>query len=446
MDVLAHGPRAIPDTLSFTRAGVPWRDVQWLADGALALIYQHAGYFGVTLLVSLVFAWLFTWVYRILLRETGHVPAAVMTTVMAAVVVVLQLLARPLVFSFLLVLGVWELVRVPGRERWVPWLVPPLTVLWANLHPTAFLAPGLVFFGWLTRGRDRRFALAAVLSVAALGATPWGFGWLVDIIPAGDNLQLLSRIDEWQTPRFSEPRFWFMLGYLLIAVGARRWGPRLTWGETLLGVACLAGSLLAVRIAPIAAILWAPYLARDLAGWARERGGWVVGRFWRAAQETSAPFERLFRPGLWPVLVTVLVLAFAPALSRTFPGVSRGFPQDAFPYRAMAAADSLGLGPRVLNGYGWGGFISWVYDARWKVFIDGRAGFYGGDALTDYLDILELRPGWQEALERRRPDWALLEATSVVVDAAPLTGRWRIAYSDPMAVILTPTSAPDSTR
>ena len=452
METLTHGPGPLSDTLSFTRAGVPWRDVSWLADAVFALLYRHAGYFGVAALVALVFAGLFTWLYRILLRETGHVPAAITATGLAALVGVIQLLARPVVFSLVLVLAAWELVRVPGRERLALWLLPPLAALWANLHPMAFIAPGLAIFGWLTRGRDRRLALAALLSLAALGATPWGFGWLRDMVPTGDNLLLFRNIDEWQTPRFSELRYRSLFAYLLLALAVRRRGPRLAWGGALMGLACVAGSLLAVRIGPLAAILWAPWLARDLAG--RERGdtgegrpgGWVLGRFWRAAQESFVPFERVLRPGLWPTLITVLLLAFAPQWSRAFSGVSAGFPAQTFPHRAMAAADSLQLGPRVLNSYGWGGSISWVCGGRWKVFIDGRAGFYSGDALSDYIRLLRLSPGWQGVLERRHLDWMLLEEKSPLVVAAPLTGRWRVAYSDSLAVILTPVPPPGPAR
>jgi len=442
--ILAHGPGAIPDTLSFTRAGLPWRDVSWLADAILALLYRHAGYFGVGALVALVFAGLFGWLYRILLRETGHVPAALTAAGLAALVAALQLLARPVVFSFALVLAAWELVRVPGRERSALWLLPPLAVLWANVHPTAILAPGLALFGWLTRGRDRRFALAALLSAAALGVTPSGFGWLRDMVPAGDNLLLFGSIDEWQAPRFGEPRFWFLFGYLLLALAARRRGPRLTRGEALMGLACMAGSLLAVRIGPIAAILWAPWLARDLAGGGRADNGparspgWVAGRSWRAAQESFGPVERVLRPGVWPALLGLQLIVFAPQWSRAFPDVSEGFPARSFPRSALAVADSLGLGPRVLNHYGWGGYVSWVGAGRWKVFIDGRAGFYRGAALSDYLCLMGLRPGWQEVLERRQLDWLLLPGESPLVAAAPLTGRWRVAYRDRLAAILTP--------
>jgi hypothetical protein len=219
-----------------------------------------------------------------------------------------------------------------------------------------------------------------------------------------------------------------------------------------MGIACLAGSLLALRVGPIAAILWAPAFARDLAG--RERGvtaegppgGRILGRFWRAAQESLAPFERVLRPGLWPALISVTLLAFAPRWSLVFTDVSEGFPAKSFPRQAVAEAERMSLGPRVLNSYGWGGYLSWVCGSRWKVFIDGRAGFYSGDALSDYIALMRLGPGWQEVLERRRPDWMLVQKEQPLVVAAPLTGRWRLAYSDSIAAILTPVPPPGPAR
>jgi hypothetical protein len=442
MDVLAHGPRAIPDALSFTRAGALWRNPEWLSDAIFALLYRHAGYFGVSLFVALLFAGLFAWLYRVLVRETGSVPAALLATIFAAVLASLQVLARPVVFALVLVGLSWDALRVPGRERRAVWLVPLLTVLWANLHPSAFLAPALGLFAWLARGRDRRLALATLLSIAALAATPWGIGWMRDLVPRGDNLLLFRNIDEWRSPDFHDRRSWLLLAYLLLALIARRAGPRPVRGETLLGLGCLAGSLLAIRVAALAVILWAPVLARDLSGWGRERGGWLFGRAWRAMQDSFAPFERAFRPGLWPALAAIVLLAFAPQLPHSRAANDRGFPAALFPYRAMARADSLRLGPRVLNSYGWGGYLSWVYGGRWKVFIDGRAGFYGGDALRDYVRLMLLEDGWTRALERWRPDWMLIDPKAPLVEAAPLTGRWRVAYRDSMAVILTPVRGP----
>jgi len=87
-------------------------------------------------------------------------------------------------------------------------------------------------------------------------------------------------------------------------------------------------------------------------------------------------------------------------------------------------ADSLQFGPRVFNSYAWGGCISWSRSGRYKVFIDGRC-IFGSDT---------------------RADWMLLPQESPLVGAAPLTRRWRVAYRDSMAAILTPVPAPGPAR
>jgi hypothetical protein len=150
----------------------------------------------------------------------------------------------------------------------------------------------------------------------------------------------------------------------------------------------------------------------------------------------TAPFERGLRPGLWPVLLGGLFLALAGRLAPLYPGVAHGFPSDRFPERALAAAERLGLGPRVFNGYRWGGYLSWAAPGRYRVFIDGRAGFFGDAVLADYLTVMELRPGWREVLARYRPDWILVPPDTPVASAAPLAGDWTVAYGDSTAVVL----------
>src|SRR5262249_59860856 len=126
-----------------------------------------------------------------------------------------------------------------------------------------------------------------------------------------------------------------------------------------------------------------------------------------------------------------LSLPLAPALAAGFPQVAHGFPPARFPEKALAVADHQRLGPHVLNGYLWGGYISWVKpDGRYRVFIDGRAGFFGDQVLRDYLEVLELHPGWREVLARRRPDWILVTAHSAIANVAPVTGEWSALYSD----------------
>jgi hypothetical protein len=432
---LAHGPGAIADPLSFTRVGELWHSPQWLGEVLLALAYGHGAYMGVAILCSVVFAATFAWLYRILVRETEHPPAAIVVTILVAQVSLTQFLARPMIFTLPLFLGVWELALRPGRERATLLWAPLLTALWANVHPSAFLAPGLLGFAWWTR-RNRLLAAATGLSLAALAATPWGAGWLRDLVPTGQNLGFFLRIDEWRTPGFREPKFWGLLLFILVSLAARRGSRRLQTSEMTWGLGWLGVTLLSSRMAPYAALAWALPLSRDLGVEERFASLGPLKRAWRGLRDGLAPFEAQLVPGLWPAVVGVAALLAAPFLAPAYPAVARGFAPDRFPARALQEADRLRLGPKVLNGYLWGGYVSWMAPGRYRVFIDGRAGFFGDQVLGDYLTVMELRPGWREVLDRRQPDWILVPPETPLANAAPLTGEWKEVSRDSTAVVL----------
>jgi hypothetical protein len=432
LHVLAHGPGAIPDALSFTRAGAPWRNLEWLGEVLLALAWRHAGYFGVALMCSLVFAATFTWLYRILLHDSNHAPAALAVTVLTALVAYLHALARPVLFTFPLLLAAWELTRAPRRPRLLLIALPALTVLWANVHPSAILAPILAGYALFSHSRTRIAAATLALALLALGATPWGFAWLREISPHGGDL---AWIDEWAAPRFDQLRFIVLLAFILLSLLVRVGAERGRRAESMLGLVALAAALRSARMAPLAAIVWAPALTRDLAARLVQLRG-VPGRVARTLQETFDPFEKAFRPGLWPALGCVVAFAMAPRIGALWPEVKAGFPESAYPKRALAAAERLGLGPRVLSDYGWGGYVPWVSHGRYRVFCDGRLGLFAGDVLEDYDRITHARPGWETSLARRPVDWMLVRPADPIAAVAPLTGRWRVAYSDPVAVIL----------
>jgi len=220
-----------------------------------------------------------------------------------------------------------------------------------------------------------------------------------------------------------------LLAFILISLWARRGRPGLGAAETVWGLGWLTVALFSARMAPFAVMAWAPFLAADLAGWS-----WL-----RGLSDALEPVEREVRPGLWPAVATVVALALAPSLARALPEVARGFSPARFPQAALKMADGRHLGPRVFNGYLWGGYISWVRpDGRYRVLIDGRAGFFGDPVLRDYLGVLELRPDWQEILTRRRPDWILVPARSAIANVAPVTGGWVKAYEDSTAAVLVP--------
>jgi len=440
LEALRLGPGPLPDTLSFTRQGTAWLNPEWLGDVALALAWRHAAYPGVAVLCSLVFAGTFTWLYRILVKETDQPVVSLAGALLAAAVAYLHLLARPSTLVLPLLLAVWELTR-RARPGGATLALPALAALWANVHPSALVVPVLAGYAALTHSRGPRGWIIAVLCLGALSATPTGTAWLVGVIPSPADLAFLRGIDEWRPPRPDELRFLWVWIYAVLALVARRGGTPLGRGERLLGLGVLAASLLVARMAPLAGIVWAPRLAQDLAAHAARARG-LPGAVLAVFQETFAPFERVFQPGLWPVCLGAGWLLAAPYLGAIFPEVERGFSVSTFPVRAVAEAARLDLGPRVFNDYGWGAYLSWVGSGRWQVFLDARVGLYSGNVLADYGRISGVKPGWNDALARHHPDWLLLRSKAPLVRGAADSGRWRVAYRDSLAAILMPVPGP----
>jgi hypothetical protein len=432
---LEHGPRPIPDALTFTQSGALFDNIEWLGEVLLVLFYRHAGYLGIAVVAGVVFAATFSWLYRILLRESEDPVAAILVTVLAAQITLFQFLARPVIFSFPLFIAAHELARKPSRLT--VWLLPLLTVFWANLHGSAYFAPAIAAFYWLSKPRKDALGLSVILSLLALGATPWGYAWLYEQIIA--NQSYFGQVEEWMSPRFNDLRFLpYFLG-ILVALAARWRAPQLSRREAIWGLGWLAATLLSARLGPYAILAWSPYFVRDLVSGQLLDLAPRVRNVWSHLNAGLRTMELKLHPLVWPVVIGAFALVFTRALAPVYPeGVRDGFPENRFPKAALTEAAKLDLGPHVFCNYAWSGFVSWESQERWRTFIDGRAGFFGSAMLDDYLTIITLRPGWQDRLYAWSPDWLLLSPDLPLVSALPLTGKWRVAYQDRIAAVLVP--------
>ena len=85
---------------------------------------------------------------------------------------------------------------------------------------------------------------------------------------------------------------------------------------------------------------------------------------------------------------------------------------------------------------------------RLKVFIDGRAETaFSNDTYTDYLTVLDRKPGWIDVIESSGADfvlWPRWQAKDVATGLVH-TGRWRSLYRDSVSQLLvrTTTALPD---
>jgi hypothetical protein len=210
----------LTDVFSYTVAGQPWANYEWLSEVVFAIVYGAGGLPGLTVVCAAAASASLAFVYALIPGPTVH-----RILLLAGVVagVTLTWSVRPQVFSLLL-LGVtlWLL----QRRAWAP--LPPLFLLWANLHGAValgILALGGTVVAWLIARRrlPRGLVIAVLLCGAATLLTPLGLSYWPEI--AASILRSKTNvIAEWRAPDWPPAHLAFWVGAIALPLLlATRW-------------------------------------------------------------------------------------------------------------------------------------------------------------------------------------------------------------------------------
>jgi hypothetical protein len=230
--IMAHHQIPAGELFAYTAFGNPLVAHEWLSETVFAALAAAGGLLLVTVLMGLV-AWsaLLAAVLRGSMRGAGPVVLAV-GLVLAARVAEPVLGTRPQVFTFALIC--WTLwiaetyLRGGGRRIW---LLPPLFLLWANLHAGFIAGIGLLAIVVLAETVKHHWPMGTVAPIRrirglgiALGASalaacvnPYGPGLYVFAATTGST-ERQKGIIEWQSPNFADPAMWVLLALLLTFV------------------------------------------------------------------------------------------------------------------------------------------------------------------------------------------------------------------------------------
>jgi hypothetical protein len=452
-----HVPHS--DPFSFTRAGHPWVAHEWLSDVVFYELWKHGGAAALIVFSAIITTAGFMLLY---LRCPGSRSWAAAATVLGALAFAAapSWSARPQMFTFALAsLLLWLLERgtergtergpEKNRPRLLFW-IPPLFLLWLNLHAGFALCPALLL----------AFAVG-LIAETALGNTPWRQARpillrvlllllaclaLVPLNPSGAQLYrypldtlrspgMRSFIAEWFSPDFHESLYRpFLLVWLLLltALASSRSRPRGRVIALLLLTSFAA--LDAVRHIPIFILVAIPIIAAAL----------PVPSASLAVSERR-PGSRRFRP-LFNGAVLILMAGFA--LARW---VSLARNQDAreaeqFPQKAVAFLRASDHPGNVFAYYDWGGYAIWRLYPEYRVFVDGRADLYGNDLhgndlqsndlLSQFKTALQLRTGWRDVLDRWQVEAVLVPPSCALAQGLLLDPNWHTAFGDSQAIVL----------
>jgi hypothetical protein len=423
------------DPFSFTRTGQAWVSHEWLSEVLFYEVWRHAGFGGLIVFSAVIT----TAGFMLLYFRCGGVPyLAAAATVLGALASAPAWGVRPQMFTFALAsLLLWLLER--SERTWVLVAIPPMFLLWLNLHAGFALGPTLMLacaLGLLievalgdTAWREVRGSILRVLALVLVCAL------LVPLNPSGTQLYrypldtlrssaMRTVIVEWFSADFHKPRFapyiglWLLL-LVVLALGKHHPKARVLVPLILTG----ALSLDAVRHISIFVLVAVPVIATGLSSMIR-------------ATVIVSSRQKLVRGPALAVVALTLLAGFALTRWAVLIRGQSSAEAEHFPSKAVARLRAGDFGDQVFAYYDWGGYAIFKLYPRYRVFVDGRADLYGGELLRDFQTAVQLRAGWQQVLDRWRMRVVLVPPQSALAQALMLDPEWHAEYQDSQAVLL----------
>ncbi|MEX2046331.1 MAG: hypothetical protein WEE03_04145 [Chloroflexota bacterium] len=414
--MLEHRELLRADVFSSTINGQPYSVGEWLGQIVLYLAYLAGGWTGLVILRGLLIAVCAFFLTRVALRGGAAVIVAVPVTCAALILSEIVWTDRPHLFTLALFPVLLDLLLLARAGRFRLLLaVPPLILLWTNLHGGYALGLALIGIFTLEALLERRnflpFAMTAATALAASLVDPGSLG----LGAAASHATAPPRfIVEESPPDVTRPAGLLFAAFIIGALALAMRG-----GGTLLDVLLLAPllwlGLSAQRHMPYFAFAAVPFICAALPRAYPPLDRWL-------ARRRPYPAVAVIGFGAGVVAMALVGLAFVPSAPN-----ERAYP--------TASLDAVRQGSGVLlHEYDWGGYLIWRAPER-PVFIDGRLFPFLPEVFADWREAVELGPRWKQVLDRYEVDQVLLRPDRALVSALREQG-WSVVTEDARAVLL----------
>lgn len=437
-----HRPWPLTDPWSYTHFGKPWLHHEWLSD---IVYHAWAAVFGIEQLVWWKWGVLvatFVLLFHVLRRLSGDSLAAFLAMLWAAAVGAAFFDIRPHLYSVFGYVLLLSLLLGPSRFAW---LLPPLFLVWVNLHGGFFFglmaASVLLGAALLFRPAPPRAPLLWLACVLAGLLNPNGIeAYTYPLKYAFDSSSPFIGLGEWRPPSEAggivSPWFYKSIAVfgasvvIVLGSGWYRRQPRLALSGAVLGALTLAMSLKSRRFIPLFGISQSLVLAPALS--------LLLSAAGRRAANLLPPGARRWAPWLPPALGAALGcywLAPYPLSSAAFPALTA---EELFPVEAVHFVRANDIRGKVFAYYNWGGYLHLHTDGQLQVFIDGRADtLFDAGTYVDYVRVLGGQPGSEDIVWNSGADWVLWPMSNpAAINRLMATSRWRAVYRDGVSVIL----------
>lgn len=427
------------DTFTFTAAGMPWLNQQWLAQVVFAAAHRAGGWPALATLWAVIVVAIQALLWRAARSMGADARWAGVALLLGFVVAAQGIGLRAQVLGLLCLASLLALVADRRQHPARLLLAVPLLAAWANVHgsfPIGLALLGLAAVQDVAAHARPRAAIAVLIgaSLATL-ANPFGVDIWRYVAAIGTDPTITRFVVEWRRTSpldLAGAVFYGSVAAVVVLVAARARSPdrpSLTALAWLVGLAFLGAW--AVRAVAWWGVGAAPAVAALLTAGAARRVGSMA----------SAPVSQVgtrVGPSRAPIALVaalVLVLVAVQPIWRPSPdGAGIGSRMNDAPAGiARAVGEGAGGRPaaRVFNAQRWGSWLE-LATPEVLVFADSRIELIPVTAWRDYILVSEGDARWREILDAWRVDFLVVALADQPALAALVRhdAGWQVTHED----------------
>ena len=432
--ILQH--HAVPhvDPFSSSTLGRRWVDYSWIFDVGSYWIVSHFDLASMLWFQAIMRVGVAAVLFSLLRGLTPNFWKAAGLTALATVAMLWVLQPRPGTISVLFFVVELHILISARKHPRLLWILPPIFVLWANIHIE--FVTGLFMLGvfclepvldWLFRTTPERKTSLDVFqpqlwtvfaaSLIAVLVNPFGYKLISNVLQYARDTRIYNLITEFHAMHFRTYNDWAVL--------------------TLVMLGCFAFG----RIRPFRPV-WAL-----LFGWSAWMGFRSLREVWLVAilsamviatlgdEQNAEPAKKLTLSMRVAMPVTVLLVLLAGASLWPFSSkfIFRQVAEE-YPVGAAAYIRQNHLHGPLLNELSWGGFLIYAMPGV-PVSMDGRTNVHTQDEILNALPLWNGASGWQDRPELEHANLVISDHSWPLALLLRKDPRFRIAYEDDTAVL-----------
>jgi hypothetical protein len=435
------------DIFSFHTPPLAWTAHEWLSEIIMAIVHRSFGLTGVVIFFSFIISSVYYMLFKILRKNKSDIIMAAFIVILVLAASKIHWLARPHIFSLLLMLTWYYLLdEYQYNHKNYLYFFPPMMLVWVNLHGGflgGFILIGIYLFGNTVKfiaSKDsqrenykKKVMLFSLITIACLFIcliNPYGYRILLFPFNLVSNKYIMDHVGEFMAPNFHlisvKPFEFTLLLIFVVLVFSKK---RLNIIELVLILLFTHMSLFSARYIPLFSIIAAPILLKQIMPILEQSDG-KLAKFFKRRSDNISAIDASTRGYLWPVAAVVLVILFVKTGKIDFK-----FNEETKPVAAVEFLKKENIRGNMFDNDEFGDYIIYAAWPQYRVFFDGRSDMYGVDIMKEYRNVLIIKPGWDEILKKYNIDWVIYNANSSFSMFLMERDDWKLIYADKVANI-----------